>query len=190
MRKFLIFIIFLTVTYASTCQVRVSGYFRKNGTYVQPYYRSSPDGNPYNNYSYPGNYNPYTGQYAKGNPDTYLKRYYHIYSDYSPETYSNYIINLCGTNYSGMELSKTYTNKNYENKEIGYIVPDGSDRSFTIYDIDKNKIGYVKLTNNRKRFTVYTIDGEIIASNKKNTGWIILGVALGIGLGALLGTSL
>lgn len=56
--------------------VRVSGYYRKNGTYVQPHYRSNPDGNPYNNYSYPGNTNPYTGKVAGGNPDTYLKNYY------------------------------------------------------------------------------------------------------------------
>jgi len=33
-------------------QVHVRGYYRSNGTYVQPYYRTSPDGNPYNNYSY------------------------------------------------------------------------------------------------------------------------------------------
>jgi len=28
----------------------VHGYQRGNGTYVQPYYRSNPDGNPYNNW--------------------------------------------------------------------------------------------------------------------------------------------
>jgi len=30
-------------------QVHVDGYFRQNGTYVQPYTRGYPDGNPYNN---------------------------------------------------------------------------------------------------------------------------------------------
>lgn len=34
---------------ASWAQVNVRGYFRSNGTYVQPYIRSYPDGNPYNN---------------------------------------------------------------------------------------------------------------------------------------------
>jgi hypothetical protein len=43
---------------------------------VKSHYRSSPDGNPYNNWSYPGNTNPYTGKVAKGNPSTYLKNYY------------------------------------------------------------------------------------------------------------------
>lgn len=55
--------------------VYVNGYYRKDGTYVQPHYRSAPDGNPYNNYSFPGNVNPYTGERATGNPNTYLKNY-------------------------------------------------------------------------------------------------------------------
>lgn len=42
--------------------VPVRGYYRSSGAYVQPHYRSSPDGNFYNNWSSQGNYNPYTGQ--------------------------------------------------------------------------------------------------------------------------------
>ena len=57
-------------------QVHVRGYYRKDGTYVQPHQRSKPDGNPYNNYSYPGNTNPHTGKVATGNPNTYLKNYH------------------------------------------------------------------------------------------------------------------
>ena len=57
-------------------RVRVRGYYRKDGTYVRPHYRSAPDGNPYNNYSFPGNYNPNTGRITPGNPQTYLNRYY------------------------------------------------------------------------------------------------------------------
>jgi uncharacterized protein YraI len=57
-------------------QVRVKGYYRKDGTYVQPHVRSNPDGNPYNNWSYPGNLNPYTGKIAPGDPSTYLDNYY------------------------------------------------------------------------------------------------------------------
>lgn len=55
---------------------RVRGYYRSDGTYVQPHIRSSPDRSPYNNYSYPGNYNPNTGKSSTGNSDTYLDRYY------------------------------------------------------------------------------------------------------------------
>ena len=41
--------------------VHVRGYVRHDGTYVQPHYRSNPDGNVYNNWSTYPNVNPYTG---------------------------------------------------------------------------------------------------------------------------------
>ena len=54
----------------------VRGYYRRDGTYVQPYQRSNPDGNPYNNYNFPGNYNPNTGRTTPGSSERYLERYY------------------------------------------------------------------------------------------------------------------
>lgn len=41
--------------------VDVKGYYRKDGTYVQPSHRSDPDHNKNNNWSTKGNVNPYTG---------------------------------------------------------------------------------------------------------------------------------
>jgi len=73
---------------AAEAAVRVSGYYRKNGTYVAPHYRSNPDGNPYNNWSYPGNTNLYTGRTATGNPSTYLNNYYKGGSSYTPSIYA------------------------------------------------------------------------------------------------------
>ncbi len=49
--------------------VRVKGYYRSNGTYVQPHYRTRPDSSILNNYSTKGNINPYTGR--KGYKDPY-----------------------------------------------------------------------------------------------------------------------
>jgi hypothetical protein len=74
--KTIILIVFLVLTVNIFAQVKVRGYYRSNGTYVKPHYRSNPDGNPYNNWSYPGNKNPYTGKVATGNPSTYLKNYF------------------------------------------------------------------------------------------------------------------
>jgi hypothetical protein len=54
----------------------VRGYIRRDGTYVAPHQRTSPDRNPYNNYEFPGNYNPNSGRTTPGNPDTYLDHYY------------------------------------------------------------------------------------------------------------------
>ena len=42
----------------ANAQVNVNGYYRSNGTYVQPHQRTAPDGIRSNNYSYPGNYSP------------------------------------------------------------------------------------------------------------------------------------
>jgi len=66
----------LTASSPSWAAQYVQGYYRSDGTYVQPYWRSDSDGNPLNNYGYPGNLNPYTGEVAPGNPDTYLRNYY------------------------------------------------------------------------------------------------------------------
>jgi hypothetical protein len=48
--------------------VYVQGHVRKDGTYVQPHFRTAPDSNPYNNYSTQGNTNPYTGKKGTVNP--------------------------------------------------------------------------------------------------------------------------
>ena len=64
------------LVYSPTDGFSAQGYFRSDGSYVAPYQRTSPDGNPYNNYNYPGNYNPNTGRTTPGNPDTYIDRYY------------------------------------------------------------------------------------------------------------------
>ena len=71
----LIFIIFSLFLSFVSANVWVNGYYKKNGTYVQGHWRSSPDSDPTNNFSYLGNVNPYTGKVAPGNPETYLKNY-------------------------------------------------------------------------------------------------------------------
>lgn len=47
----------------------VRGYTRRDGTYVQPHYRSSPNRSTLDNYSTRGNSNPYTGE--RGSVDPY-----------------------------------------------------------------------------------------------------------------------
>lgn len=49
----------------------VNGYVRKDGTYVQPHYRSNANSNPYDNYSTKGNTNPYTGSQGTKTYDNY-----------------------------------------------------------------------------------------------------------------------
>lgn len=58
---FILILISLEPLYAQG-RVYVKGYFRGDGTYVQPHYRTAPDRNFYNNWSTYGNVNPYTGE--------------------------------------------------------------------------------------------------------------------------------
>ena len=49
----------LISSYNASADVFVNGYTKKNGTYVEPHYRSSPDNSIFNNYSYQQNSNSY-----------------------------------------------------------------------------------------------------------------------------------
>lgn len=44
------------------------GYMRRDGTYVQPHYQSSPDNSYNNNWGIRGNSNPYTGKSGTDSP--------------------------------------------------------------------------------------------------------------------------
>ena len=75
----------------------VSGYFKSNGTYVSGHYRTCPDSSPYNNYSFPGNYNPNSGRITGGSRSSYLDNYYN-YSSYSPRAYTSSSYSGYGSN--------------------------------------------------------------------------------------------
>jgi hypothetical protein len=68
MRSWLVAAAVTLLPAAASAQVYVHGYTKSNGTYVAPHYRSSPDDNPYNNYSTRGNVNPYTGEAGTKSP--------------------------------------------------------------------------------------------------------------------------
>ncbi|MEW6606066.1 MAG: hypothetical protein AB1414_01260 [bacterium] len=102
---FLLIAIFGGFSYViANARVKVKGYYRKDGTYVQPHYRSDPNSNPYDNWSFPGNINPYTGKIAPGNPDTYLRNYYKD-KTYTPKTY---IPNISLPSFSSLSIPSYY----------------------------------------------------------------------------------
>jgi hypothetical protein len=57
-----VLLLFLISCLTAFANVRVKGYTRKDGTYVAPYTRSSPNSTKSDNYSTKGNVNPYTGE--------------------------------------------------------------------------------------------------------------------------------
>ena len=105
-------LVFSTPSYA---YVSVKGYYRSNGTYVQPYVRSNPNALKYDNYSYKGgslynssyysssrNYssswyqpsyytdsNYYTGKSIYESGRSYSSYSYPSYSSYSYPSYSS-----------------------------------------------------------------------------------------------------
>lgn len=68
LRLLLVIVLLMVPATADARDVYVDGYYKRDGTYVQPHYRSAPDNNPYNNWSTKGNVNPYTGQRGYKNP--------------------------------------------------------------------------------------------------------------------------
>lgn len=69
MRVFLLVALMTTALAAPvTADEWVNPYFRSDGTSVQGYWRSEPDGNIFNNYSTKGNVNPYTGEAGTVDP--------------------------------------------------------------------------------------------------------------------------
>lgn len=62
MKATIVVLLVFICTTAFARDVYVKSYVRKDGGFVQEHYRTSPDGNVYNNYSTKGNINPYTGK--------------------------------------------------------------------------------------------------------------------------------
>jgi len=72
----LLLVLFSALTFAK--DVYVNGYTRSDGTYVAPYYRSSPNKSYNDNWSTSPNTNPYTGKKGTRKP---------TYNDKSPKRY-------------------------------------------------------------------------------------------------------
>lgn len=73
----------------ASAQQRVDGYTRRDGTYVQPHYRSTPDNSYNNNWSVQGNQNPYTGNYGTRSPTYNDRAPQYNQQQYGSPMYSN-----------------------------------------------------------------------------------------------------
>ena len=61
-------IVLSLISLSAFADTYVKGYYKKNGTYVAPHYRSSPDKSYNNNWSTSPNVNPYTGKKGTKHP--------------------------------------------------------------------------------------------------------------------------
>lgn len=149
----------------------VNGYTRSNGTYVSGHYRSSPDGNPYNNWSYPGNTNPYTGKTATGNSSTYLNNYYgnNNSTSYSLPSYNytptyTYTPTYSYPSYSGGGSTSLY--------DYDFTAPTNP-TNYTVYDSSKKKSGPEEYLGYYLDSTPY-IEFSKATDNKKVKGYYVL----------------
>ncbi|WP_338456443.1 hypothetical protein [uncultured Alteromonas sp.] len=55
-------VIFISLFPLALADVKVKGYYRSDGTYVPPHYRSDPNGTVNDNWTTYGNVNPHTGE--------------------------------------------------------------------------------------------------------------------------------
>ena len=64
--------VLIAMPFSADAQVSVEGYYRSNGTYVQPHMRSAPNNTTADNWSTKGNVNPFTGKQGTNNPPSYV----------------------------------------------------------------------------------------------------------------------
>ncbi len=187
-------IIILLTNAQQVLAVYVNGYFRKDGTYVQSHQRTSPDGNPYNNYSFPGNYNPNIGNITGGNADNYLNNYYNnndydnryddiFNSNYDISTANNYNSSYSSVyNYSSPPPSSyserscpynSYYDSTYETCKCNYGYVADADKcvnaSLYCYDLVGLMSNYNSVNKKCECMPGYVFDGNSCVFEKKKT---------------------
>jgi len=161
--RIFIFILLILIPCLLFSQVKVRGYYRKDGTYVQPHYRSNPDGNVYNNWSTKGNINPYTGKEGTKNPIM---------------TYSNSTVDRYGL-YSS---SSNSINDSYDYPKTHYPTNPPNDLyEMKIYYYDINWKGVVSKIlasyhrvayfSKNKKYGSYCIDYYVSGEIKRESGF-------------------
>lgn len=140
MKNFLFLIAFLFTTALSFAQVSVRGYYRSNGTYVQPHQRTAPNYTRNDNYSTIGNINPYTGKAGTQPRDGYTRTKI-TSSHYSAPTYNN------TSTYSAPTEISIYT-PTYTPTVTTYSTPSYSS-SQTIYTGSRGGQYYINSNGNK-----------------------------------------
>jgi len=120
MKKLFILLIVLLSIY-NYSQVSVRGYYRKNGTYVQPHMRTAPNSTVTDNYSYRGNYNPNT-EYNTSSSNNSQSTTYNYYNNSSST--SNYDKEWVNGYY---RRDGTYVNGYYRKKKTTMTSSNNSD---------------------------------------------------------------
>ena len=145
--NFLFVFLFALLTIFSSAQtnsnhLRVSGYYRSNGTYIQPYFRTAPNSTNRDNFSTKGNTNPYTGKPGWIEPDNKFNTFYYNTYSYTPSKTTT------STTTSPPQLiykDRTYVEDEHGNYSCYLKVNDK--RTYNIYDMQDNLILYLVINH-------------------------------------------
>ncbi|MFV8337493.1 hypothetical protein ACNQF7_15635 [Flavobacterium sp. RSP29] len=110
MKKIIFIIAFLFTTAFTFAKVSGKGYYRSNGTYVQPHQRTAPNSTRNDNYSTISNSYPYTGEAGTQSGDNYTSKssYSSSNTTYPTPSYSS----SSKTIYTGSRGGRYYINSN------------------------------------------------------------------------------
>jgi hypothetical protein len=113
----------LVLASAAFAQVYVPGHVTRDGSYVQPHYRSAPDSSYNNNWSVQGNTNPYTGRSGTLSP---------TYNDRPPsssyDSFGSGRLGEFGVGYAGdAEANGDNCRNSFVISSIGYVGQRGTE---------------------------------------------------------------
>jgi len=136
--------------------VRVKGYYKSNGTYVKPYFRTAPNSTNRDNFSTRGNINPYTAKPGWIEPDS---KYNTLY--YSNFTYSSLEEKSYSTNSSPIPK---YNDRVYVEDEYGgysCYLKEYDERTYSIYNLEDELILFLVI-NHRGDLRLFKPNGIYI----------------------------
>jgi hypothetical protein len=141
--------------------VYVNGYYRKNGSYVRPHYRTAPNNTNRDNFSTLGNVNPYTGKPGYIIPDNN--------SPYSTITSSNKINFNTIQSLSNLDLQKIFnTEKDTYSDPYSKVLVNLATEGRTKFDNgDQSKKKNIKTPEKRNK------QGATCNSLKDTIVWLI-----------------
>jgi hypothetical protein len=127
----------------NSSHVKVSGYTRKDGSYVQPYFRTAPNSTNRDNFSTKGNVNPYTHKPGWIEPDGKYNTFYYNTYTYSPSTTKS----LNETNSSPPIKYKNRTYIEDEHGTYNYYLTIKDERTFNIFNMNDDLIMYLVINH-------------------------------------------
>ncbi|MBK9415292.1 MAG: hypothetical protein IPN61_18060 [Bacteroidetes bacterium] len=142
---FFVLVIFTLFCHAQTNShhVKVNGYYRKDGTYVQPYFRTAPNSTKADNFSTKGNVNPYTGKPGWIKPNNSYNTFYYSTYTYNPKVNAN-------NDEINTSLPLKYKNRTYiqdEHNTYSCYLTVFDERTFNVFDMNDNLILYLVINH-------------------------------------------